>query len=199
MAPPPPPRRSRRTLWIILGVVVVVFLVCAIGGIAAIANSGKNTANTGNNSTPAATSQTGTTPTAAPSSGTHKVGDTVNFNNEWQVTIDSVGFSAGDPNQFDPTPEAGMTYLIIEGTFKNLKDSAQPLSTLLFFELRDDQGNRYDETFLGSVTPPDSGGIPAGSLSRGKWPYEVPTSVHSFTLTFNADLVGEPIVWDISV
>jgi hypothetical protein len=110
-----------------------------------------------------------------------------------------VSFSTGDPGKFDPTPEAGQTYLIIEGTFKNLKSSSQPLSTLLFFELRDDQGNGYNETLLLSITPPDSEGIPAGGLSHGKWPYEVPTSAHTFTLSFNADLTGEPLFWDISI
>ncbi len=198
MAPPPPPRRSRRTLWIILGIVVVVLLLCGIGGIAAIANGGKNSPNGSTSSTSTATAQPTATPTAA-SEADHKIGDTVNYNNEWQVTINGASFSNGDPSQFDPTPAAGQTYLVIDGTFKNLTSKAQPLSTLLYFELRDTQGNNYTETLLFSITLPDSSGIPAGGLSRGKWAYEVPTNVHAFVLTFNADLTGEPIVWDLSV
>lgn len=115
------------------------------------------------------------------------------------MTINSASLSKGDPNKFDPTPTAGKTYLVIEGTFKNLKTSAQPLSTLVQFELRDGQGNRYKEVLLFSLTPPDSGGIPAGSLARGKWDYEVPTSVKSFILSYNPDLIGDPIIWDITV
>ncbi|HEU5370746.1 MAG TPA: DUF4352 domain-containing protein, partial [Ktedonobacterales bacterium] len=126
-------------------------------------------------------------------------GEAVTFNHEWQVTINGASHSSGDPSKFDPTPDAGKIYLVIEGTFKNLKSSPQPLSTLLFFELRDDQGNRYDETLLLSITPPDSEGIPAGGLAHGKWAYEVPTSAHTFTLAFNADLTGDPVIWDISV
>jgi hypothetical protein len=182
--------------------VAAVLLVCCIGGIAVVANGGKNTsntANTSNTSSPVATSPSGVTPTTAPTTSDHKIGDTVNFNSEWQVTITSATLSNGDASQFDPTPDAGKTYLIIEGSFKNLTTKAQPLSTLLYFELRDAQGNKYDETLLLSITPPDSGGIPAGGLSRGKWPYEVPTSVHAFTLAFDSDLAGNPAIWDINV
>jgi hypothetical protein len=199
MMTPQPPKRSRRTLWIILGSLAAVLLVCCIGGLAVVANGGKNSPNTANSSTPGATSNPGQTPTTAAPAGNHKVGETVSYNNEWQITINGAILSTGDSSQFDPTPEAGQTYLVIEGTFKNLKSSAQPLSTLLFFELRDNQGNRYNETILFSFTPPDSSGIPAGGRAHGKWPYEVPTSAHTFTLNFNADLVGDPIIWDITV
>jgi hypothetical protein len=175
-----------------------VLLICAIGSLA-IANSSKNASTRSTTSTTSATPQPGVTSTPALPASNHKIGDAVNFHNEWQVTINSASLSNGDANQVDPTPEAGKTYLIIGGTFKNLTTRAQTLSTLLYFELRDAEGNTYYEAFLPSVTPPDSSGVEAGGFVQGTWSYKVPTSLHAFALFFNSDLTGEPAIWDINV
>jgi len=201
VARPQPLWRSRRALWIILVGVAAVFLLCCIGGLAVVANGGKNTssnATTSSSPSPAATSPSGVTPTATLPANTYTIGDKVNFHNEWQITITNANFSNDAPSQFDPTPDVGKVYLIIQGTFENLTTKAQPLSTLLYFELRDAQGNSYIEAFLPSLTPPDSRAVEAGSFSQGTWGYEVPSSAQTFTLSFNADLTGSPVIWSIS-
>jgi hypothetical protein len=199
LPPQMPPKRSRSALWIILAVVAVV-VIGGIAGIAAIAGNGSKNSPTTSGSTPGASTvpTAGLTPTVQPGVGNHKVGETVSYGDQWQVTINTVSSYSGDPSQFDPTPAAGNTFLVIDATLKNLQNKAQPLSTLLEFELRDTQGNAYDEGFLPSLQLPD-GTIPPNGLAHGTWGYEVPTSAHTFTLIFSADFGTTTIIWDISL
>lgn len=198
-----PPKGSHRLRWIIVSAVAVILVICVVvvaaaaGGKTPGATSGA-TATTGTSAN--ATSNPAPTATTPASTGSahHKVGETITYNNHWQVTINGVTSYQGDPNQFDPTPEAGHTYLVIEGTFKNLQSTSQPLSTLLYFELRDAQGNKYNESLLLSITPPD-GTIEAGGPAHGKWAYDVPTSAHTFTLTFSDDFGTTNDIWDITL
>lgn len=197
--PPQPPKKQPNLIWIIGGVLAVV-LVVAIAGIALAANSNKSgpntTANTSATSTNTPTIAPTDTPTQDSSATHHKVGDTVTTAT-WQVTINSAVSYAGDPNEFE-TPNPGDTYLVVEGTFKNLTNQSQPLSTLLDFELQDSQGNKYEEALLISVTGPDGTVLPNGP-AHGKWGYEVPTSVHTFVLVFSEDFGQTAYVWDLSI
>jgi hypothetical protein len=183
---PPPPTRSRSKLIWILGGVALVLLVCCIGGVV-VFNSGKNSSNaTASNSTnPPTTSQ-----------GPHKVGDVVKTQS-WEVTINKVSAYAGDPNQLD-VPGAGNTFLLVEGTFKNLSQDAQTLSIPLMFELQDSKGTKYDQSPLSSVTGPDGTVLPNGPAT-GKWGYEVPTSVHNFILIFSEDFGQTNTTWNVSI
>lgn len=194
--PPQAPKKRSKLVWIIGGIVAVV-LVCCIGGIAAVANGGKGTSNnTASNPTSVSTSAPTSAPTQNPNAGHHKVGDTISTAT-WQVTLNSAAAYAGDPNQFE-VPKDGDTFLVLEGTFKNLTSQSQPLSTLLMFELQDSQGNKYDEALLISVTGPD-GTVLANGPAHGKWGYEVPTSLHSFILVFSDDFGLTSYAWDVSI
>jgi hypothetical protein len=191
--PPPqmpsqPPKKRSNLVWIIGGAVALV-LVCCIAGIAVI-NGSKNSANT-------TTSNSTSSPTTKNSGGGHhKIGETVTTAT-WQVTINSASAYAGDPNQLD-VPQDGDTFLVVEGTFKNLDKQSQTLSTILMFELQDSKGNKYDEALLTSVTGPD-GTVLANGPAHGKWGYEVPKSVHTFILIFSEDFGQTSTTWDVSI
>jgi hypothetical protein len=181
--------------------VLAVVLVVAIAGIAIAANANKSGPNTTASNPTAAPTNTLTiaptdTPTQNSSATHHKVGDTVSTAT-WQVTINSAVSYAGNPDEFE-TPNPGDTYLVVEGTFKNLTSQSQTLSTLFMFELQDSQGNKYDEALLISVTGPDGTVLPNGP-AHGKWGYEVPTSIHSFVLLFSDDFGQTAYVWDVSI
>ena len=190
--PPPqmpaqPPRGRSKLVWIIGGVVALV-LVCCIAGVFVI-NSSKNASST-------ATTNTTSGQNTGNGGDHHKVGETVKTAT-WQVTINSVSAYAGDPDQFE-VPEDGNTFLLVEGTFKNLDKQSQTLSTILMFELQDSKGNKYDEALLTSVTGPD-GTVLANGPAHGKWGYEVPKSIHSFTLVFSEDFGQTSTTWDVSI
>lgn len=149
-------------------------------------------------SNPAAISTTAptTTSTQQPIAEHHQVGESITTAS-WQVTIDSASAYTGNPNQFE-TPRAGDTFLVVEGTFKNLTNKTQPLSTIQFFTLQDTQGSTYPEALLNTLAPPE-GTVLAARGTIGEWGYEVPTSIHAFVLVFSDDVGQTTSLWEISI
>jgi hypothetical protein len=198
MYPPsqPPKKESRLGLWIVLGVVAVLLFGC-IGVSTFISNTAKNIANTNTGSsvgTGVATTSPGNTPVL--STQHFAVGQVVKVGDIWNVTVNSVKKSAGD--EFSK-PKSGNTYLIVDLTMKNISSQEQEVSSLVSFNLQDTTGQRYTETIttMSNIHSPD-GKVEAGALLRGQLVYEVPTSIHAYTLSFQADFlsVGQTI-WDI--
>ncbi len=148
--------------------------------------------------TPGVSSPQSSQPTAAPTAGAHQIGETVIYNGHWQITLTSATTTASDQQFVRPTPQPGDTYLVIEGTFKNLQDHADVLSTLAECDLRDSQGNLYIEAMLFGITPPD-GSLAAGDSVRGAWAYQVPATDTRFTLTFSEDGGQTSVAWNITV
>ena len=189
------PKERSQLFWVLGGVIAVV-LIGSIVGAVALAASSKNASNHPvSNPTVGAT----TTRTSAPTQQTvahHQVGDAITTA-DWQVTITSARAYAGNPYQFE-TPRDGDTFLVVKGTFKNLTDQSQPLSTLLFFTLQDTQGNTYLEAVLNSVRSPDSP-VLANRSTQGEWGYEVPASIHTFVLIFSDDPGHTTFAWDITI
>ncbi len=189
------PKERSQLFWILGGVIAVVLMGSIVGAVA-LAASSKNAANT-------AVSHPTTSATAAPTSASprqaaahHQMGDSITTAN-WQVTITSARAYDGNPSLFD-IPRDGDTFLVVKGTFKNLTDQSQPLSTLLFFTLQDTQGNTYLEAVLNGVRSPDSP-VLANRSTQGEWGYEVPTSTHAFVLIFSDDLGHTTSIWDITI
>jgi F0F1-type ATP synthase membrane subunit c/vacuolar-type H+-ATPase subunit K len=146
------------------------------------ANSGSTT--TGGNSTGSSQQQH------------FKVGDQVKVGDTFIVTVNSVKTSNGD--QFIK-PKSGNTFLVVDVTIKNASKSEQNISSLLNFEIKDGAGQKYTETILTDVTPPD-GKIEAGGLLKGQLPYEVPSSQHDFVFSFQADITSSgQSIWDLHI
>ncbi len=208
--PPPPPRKSNsRLIMIIAGIVLAVLLV---GGVA-FALGHQGTTNTTSTPTPAANSNTpapagntptvgdtptssGITPTSQTTTGNGKVGQAVQAGPNYSITVNSVKTNTGD--EFNQ-PKAGNIYIIIDVTVKNTSSSPQDVSSFINFELQDSTGQKYDEAITDIGTPPDQTGLPAGRLIRGQLVYEVPASMHQFTLSF-VDILGNGVLasWDLT-
>ena len=177
------PGRSRQ-LRIVFGVLALALALWACGS---------STTNTGTKSSGNSTS----TQSGSKSGNQHfKVGDQVNVGNTYMVTVNSVKTNGGDDVS---QPKAGNTFLVVDVTLKNTSSKEQNVSSLLQFTLKDSTGQKYDETILSSTTPPD-GKLEAGDVLRGQIPYEVPASMHDFTLAFEADITSSgQTVWDLHV
>jgi hypothetical protein len=146
------------------------------------ANSGSTT--TGGNSTGSSQQQH------------FKVGDQVKVGDTFVVTVNSVKTSKGD--QFIK-PKSGNMFFVVDVTIKNASKAEQNVSSLLSFEMKDGTGQKYTETILSDLTPPD-GKIEAGGLLKGQMPYEVPSSQHDFTFSFQADITSSgQTIWDLRV
>jgi Domain of unknown function (DUF4352) len=207
--PPVPPRKSNTRLFIIIAAVLIAVIVIAGFGVAlghqAVTNvSVTPTSSTGNtpstaNTTPstgANTPTSGNTPTTVTTTGNAKVGQTVQAGANYAVTVNSVRTSTGD-TVFQP--KAGNIYIVIDVTVKNTSSSSQVVSSFINFELQDSTGQKYTEAFTDIGTPPDETALQPGKLIRGQLIYEVPTSMHQFTMSFN-DLLGDGSLasWDIT-
>ncbi len=85
-------------------------------------------------------------------------------------------------------------------TMKNLSSQEQDVSSLAQWTLQDATGQKYDGTLDTDAGASLDGKVEAGSLLKGSLAYEVPKTMKSYTLAFEADLAsaGETI-WDISV
>ena len=198
---PPPPRKSNSRLLMIIAGIVLAILVIG-GGAYALGHQGSTNATTtptpsANNNTPAAGGSTPTvgdtptsnaiTPTSQTTTGNGKVGQAIQAGPNYAVTVNSVKTSSGD-SVF--SPKAGNTYIVIDVTVKNTSSSSQDVSSLINFELQDSTGKKYTEAFTDIGTPPDQTGLTPGGLIRGQLVYEVPASMHQFTLSY-VDLLGD--------
>ena len=192
---------KRKSLWL-LGLIIIIGALLACGQTTnntgtAVQDSGASTGNqSSQNSTTTQSNQSqAVTPTAAPAAQHFKVGQTVKVGDTWEVTVNSVKTSQG--GDFDQ-PKAGNTYLLVNVSLKNVSSQEQTVSSLLMFKLRDSTGQDYNETITTGASAPD-GKVEAGSPLRGTLAYEVPTSVHSFTLAFEADMLSSgQTIWDIA-
>jgi hypothetical protein len=150
-------------------------------------------------------------PTIAPTPTPHyKVGEVVNVDNIWQITINSVkalDLSSG----LYAKPDNG-SYIAVDVSFKNISQQEQQItSTTGDFTLRDSSGMQYTEVLLigpDNLDPP-SGKIEPGQPLRGIMTYDVPAKT-DFSLSFEPEAsVGgnsieqtataqlAPTIWDI--
>lgn len=171
----------------------LVALVVLIVIISAVSTGGKsNTGTTASTSGSSTTSSTNTQPAQH-----FKVGDTVKVGDTWQAVVNSV--KTDDGGQFS-TLKSGDTYLVIDVSLTNLSSTEQNVSSVLFFTLQDSTGQKYDETVDTNASATLDGKVEAGQPLRGSLAYEVPSSIHSFTLNFSPNIVGSgQTIWDLSV
>ena len=196
--PQPPKKRSRGPL-IAIGVIVAVLLVaCIAAGVAAASYIGKTATTT--TTTTTTTTSSGVTPTAGSTqSKNHKIGDLVQVGTDWTVMVNSVKTSAGSSYT---TPKAGMKYLVIDLSMKNLSAEAQAVSSIVQFTLRGDDGTKYDVTIYPDAGSIIDGNVDAGQPAKGVIVYEVPTNINTFHLTFANnpyDTTAPDATWDLSV
>jgi hypothetical protein len=178
---------------------VAAVLIFGCVGVVALVNAGghavQNAANQA--STEIATAATGL-PTQQPTSAQqtsqqNAAGKPIVASDTWTITLNSAATSTG--NGF-LTPKSGNIFLEINVTLKNTSSSSQTASSLLMFSLIDGTGQKYDQS-LGVKTTPD-GAVAAGGLLRGTVTFEVPKSVHTFTLQFQPDITSSTIVqWTV--
>ena len=164
----------------VLGVLALVIMAC--GG--SSANAGTSVGTSGSNSS------------SSNSSKHFKVGDQVKVGDTFIVTVNSFKTNPGD-DIFKP--KSGNQFVVVDVTLKNVGSKEQDISSLLQFTLKDATGQKYNETIISNVTPPD-GKLAAGDIIKGQIAYEVAASQHDFTFAFEADIIsGGQTVWDLHV
>lgn len=165
----------------LLGVLALVIMAC--GG--SSANAGTSVGTNGNS-----------TATGGNSNKHFKVGDQVKVGDTFIVTVNSFKTNPGD-DIFKP--KTGNKFVVVDVSLKNVGSDEQDISSLLQFTLKDATGQKYNETIISNVTPPD-GKLAAGDIIKGQIAYEVAASQHDFTFAFEADIISSgQTVWDLHV
>lgn len=173
-------RQSFRMLLLLVGLLGVLALV--------VMACGSSSANTG-------TSVTGTN-TVSNTSKHFKVGDQVKVGDIYIATINSFKTNPGDSFS---KPKSGNQFVVVDVTLKNVSNKEQNVSSLLQFTLKDSTGQKYTETIISNVTPPD-GKLAAGDIIKGQMAYEVPSAQHDFTFAFEADIISSgQTLWDLHI
>lgn len=115
------------------------------------------------------------------------VGDLVELG-DWQVQIHGVTDPVESSNEF-LTPSPGNRWVAADVEVTNTGTEPQTVSSLMCFEIADDQNRSYTLTITGDAgsSPPD-GEVAAGSARRGTLTYEVPDDAAGLRLSFKCDL-----------
>lgn len=217
-SPPPPKRRSLGRLLIILGVVCALLLASIVATVIASRSHNVATNNTHVKGTATSAQQVTSTPaqqattTSTPqvtSTSTQQatatptpraitiISDQTNVVDDiWTVTLNTVQKSSGAGSN---TPKSGDIFLIVDVSLKNTSTSSQTTSSRNAFALQNSStGQTYTEVTAVGGTP--DGTVAAGGTIRGKITYEVPQSVHNFTLQCTPDLTSDASAqWHISI
>ncbi len=197
--PQQPPKKKNTGRNAIIAVVVIVVLLAACGGIAAAISNANKSANTGtivNNPT----STTGNTqPTSAPAQpSTFKVGQTISVGGTWQITVVSAKTDTG--SQFNTPQKPGDVFLVVTIAVKNISSQSQTMSSALQWTLQDSTGQKYDFTIDANAGSTLDGAVAVGAPLKGVISYEVPKSIHAFTLNFQNDITSsDQSTWNITV
>ena len=115
------------------------------------------------------------------------IGDLVELG-DWQVRAHGVTDPVQSTNQF-VTPAPGNRWVGVDVEVTNTGTDPQVVSSLMCFEVVDDQNRSYSMALTAEEgsTPPD-GEVAAGASRRGTVTYEVPADAAGLRLTFKCDL-----------
>jgi Domain of unknown function (DUF4352) len=196
--PPQPPERKKSKLPIIIGVIVALVLFAYVGaGVLASHVSSPNASTTTNSSSSNSNTTADTTSTTVPANKHYNQTDAVQVGNIYDIKILSVKTSTGS-QIFQP--KAGNAFLVFVIKVKNISSQEQAVSSLLNFTLQDTNGQKYNETIYPDAGATLDGKVEPGTQLQGSIVYEVPSSVKSFTLAFQASILDAGhVIWNINV
>ena len=86
---------------------------------------------------------------------------------------------------------------MVDVTLLNTSNQTQHASGLIQWKLLDPSGQTYSDTLLVGTDP--GGTVIAGGKIRGQIAYEVPLSIHTYTLQFTPDFGNDVAQWTVKI
>jgi hypothetical protein len=115
------------------------------------------------------------------------VGDVVELG-AWYVQVHGVTDPYEESNEF-LQPGEGNRYVAVDVEVTNNGDAAETVSSLLCFEIQDEQSIAYNQAIgTGTEATPDGEVAAGGGTRRGTILYEVPADAGGLVLNFSCDL-----------
>ena len=197
MMPMQPPKKKHTGRNVFLGcggafVALIVIIIIVV--VASNANAPKAVGTIVNT-----TATTGGQATTAPATqSTFKVGQVVSVASTWQITVLSAKTSG--PGQVNTLQHPGDQYVVVTISVKNISGQSQNMSSALSWSLQDSTGQKYNLTIDPDAGATLDGAVAAGMPLKGVIAYEVPKTLHSFTLSFQNDITStDQTIWAITV
>lgn len=134
---------------------------------------------------PAGEQATEAVPPAGPE--TFAVGQPVGLG-DWTLFVHGVT-DPFDGDEFFP-PAEGMRYVLVDAEVGYNGSDPQVVSTLICFELQDDQNRAHTQALVTNPVGDLDGDIAAGAARRGGLVYEVPADAAGLRLNFKCDLLS---------
>src|SRR6266487_278470 len=196
--PPPQQPKKKSKLLLIVGLIVVLVLFACVGAsVLASHGSSPNASSTTNSSSLNSTVTSVSNSTSVPTNKHYKQTDAVQVGNIYDMEIISVKTSTGS-QIFQP--KAGDVFLVFLIKAKNISSQEKAISSLISFTLQDSNGQKYTETINPDAGATIDGKVEPSSLLQGSITYEVPASMKSFTLAFQANFLSQgQVIWDINI
>jgi hypothetical protein len=96
-----------------------------------------------------------------------------------------------------PTPQAGVTFILISGEIRNLRAEAVPVQSMLNFTIQDLDGQIYTSDV--NWTRAVASDLPPGETVEFEVGFEILETTNSFLLTWDADPTGtgESVVFQL--
>lgn len=121
-----------------------------------------------------------------------KVGETVVFDGV-EITLNELRLEAG--GEYD-TPDEGK-FVVANITVENTTGEEITVSSMLNFELKDDEGYSYSTTFLlEGVKAQLDGSVEAGGKLRGEIPFDVPEA-ERYELHYADPFKSGKAIWEV--
>jgi hypothetical protein len=176
-----------------------MMLVLIVGLAVFIVGCGTSAPPTGDGGAPPPSNQV--TPPPAPLVR-HKVGERVNANGIWDITIDSTRVMDidGSLQSVYSKPNPGNTYFVIHASVKNRSTTNEKLVPDVQFSLKDEDGEKYPLMLLSSIDHSLNGVVETGGKTKGEVAFEIPLSQKKVILGFLPEPGSTDIsLWDIEV
>jgi len=157
-----------------------------------------NSGSSNNTATASPTANDETNPTPIGIQQEFHVGSPAVVEQKFIITVKNPKMSSGD-SSIKPQ-NANDQFLIFSVSIKNISKQEQNVPDAALFRLADSSGKKYDLVSDPGAGPALQGTISAGGLFHGVLVYETPSSMHTFTVSFQLAGKNQQVtIWDVKV
>lgn len=115
-----------------------------------------------------------------------KIGETVKLG-DWKLMVSKFTDPVKPSNEY-MKPKAGSRWVAVTATVTNNSDKAETVSSMMCFDLRDSEDQKYSVTITGENNSQLDGEVGPGQKLKGVAEFEVPDTAKGFKLNFKCDL-----------
>jgi len=177
---------------------LLTMLLFIIGGLLVACGNPLNSGSPDNTANASPTANDETNPTPVAQAQEVQIGGPAAVENKFIITVKKPKMSSG--NSSLKPQNANDQFLIFSVSIKNISKQEQNVPGAAQFMLADSSGKKYDPVSDPGAGPALQGTISAGGLFHGVLVYEVPSSMHTFTMSLQLTSKSQQItIWAVKL